>query len=135
MKTIKILFAIALLAAALSAQASIVTKTWPASDEAKQFVHDTIVVGFVASPFMAGWTDDAHLHDYLDRARDAGITGHSMTLAAATHTWENFLDEHNKWRSTMAQRPDKFIFVRSVRDIETAHIEGGPRSACISAAE
>jgi len=47
-----------------------------------------------------------------------------MTLAAAGHTWENFIAEHKKWRSTMAQTPDKYIFVRSIRDIETAHIRG-----------
>ena len=102
--------------------ASIETKTWPASEKAEKFVADTIVVGFFASPYLAGWTEDAHLHDYLQRSRDAGITGHSMTLAAATHTWENFLAEHGKWRATMAQKPDKFVFVRSIRDIETAHL-------------
>jgi len=45
-----------------------------------------------------------------------------MTLTAGTHTWENFLDEHHKWRSTMAQTPGKYVFVRSVRDIEAAHL-------------
>ena len=100
------------------------SKTWPASDKAKQFVEDTIVIGFFASPWGAGWTEDAHLHDYLQRSRDAGITGHSMTLAAASHTFEDFLAENHKWRSTMAQTPDKFTFVRSIRDIETAHIRG-----------
>ncbi|MBD3856753.1 MAG: dipeptidase, partial [Acidobacteria bacterium] len=56
------------------------SKTWPASEKAKQFVEDSIVIGFLASPWGAGWTEDAHLHDYLQRSRDAGITGHSMTL-------------------------------------------------------
>jgi hypothetical protein len=59
MKPIKILVTVALLAAALTAQASIETKTWPASDEAQQLVKDTIVVGFFATPWMAGWTEDA----------------------------------------------------------------------------
>ncbi|WP_221932518.1 membrane dipeptidase [uncultured Carboxylicivirga sp.] len=79
---------------------------------------------FFACPYGAGWTEDKHLHDYLDRSRACGITGHSMTLAAAGHTWENFVWEHQKWKSTMAQTPDKYIFVRSVRDIEAAHIRG-----------
>ena len=100
------------------------SKTWPASEKAKQFVEDSIVIGFLASPWGAGWTEDAHLHDYLQRSRDAGITGHSMTLAAASYTWEDYLAEHQKWRSTMAQTPDKFTYVRSIRDIETAHIRG-----------
>jgi len=122
MKTIRILVATVMMVAALTAQASIESKTWPASDEAKQFVKDTIVIGFFATPFGIGWTEDAHLHDYLERSRNAGITGHSMTLAAGNFTWEDYFTENQKWRSTMAQRPDKVIFVRSVRDIETAHI-------------
>ena len=67
---------------------------------------------------------DEHLHDYLNLARSAGVTGHDMTLAAGTHTWEDFRAQHFKFRSTMSQTPDKYIFVRSVRDIETAHIRG-----------
>jgi membrane dipeptidase len=104
--------------------ASVDSKTWPASDEAQQFVKDTIVIGFFASPFGAGWTEDAHMHDYLQRSRDAGITGHDMTLTAATHTWEDFRTQHYAFRSAMAQRPDEFIFVHTNRDIETAHIRG-----------
>lgn len=100
------------------------SKTWDASDKAKKFVEESIVIGFFASPYGAGWTEDHHLHDYLDRSREAGITGHDMTLAAASYTWQNYLDELYKWRSTMAQTPEKYIFVRSVRDIEAAHIRG-----------
>jgi membrane dipeptidase len=100
------------------------SKVWPATDKAKKFVEDNMVIGFFASPFGAGWTEDKHLHDYLNRARAAGITGHDMTLAAVGHTWENFISENAKWRSTMAQDPDKYIFVRSVEDIERAHEKG-----------
>jgi len=100
------------------------SKSWEASEKAKKFVKETIVIGFLASPFGAGWTEDKHLHDYLDRSRATGITGHDMTLAAAGHTWENFLNENQKYRSTMAQDKDKYIFVRSVRDIEEAHKKG-----------
>ena len=49
--------------AAMPSAASVESKTWPASDEAKQFVKDTIVIGFFASPWGAGWNEDAHLHD------------------------------------------------------------------------
>jgi membrane dipeptidase len=107
-----------------TALASEESKTWPASDKANQFVKDTIVIGFFASPWGTGWTEDAHLHDYLQRSRDTGITGHSMTLAAASHNWDQFMRESQRWRNTMAQTPDKFTFVRSVRDIETAHLRG-----------
>lgn len=119
--SISVLLALFLLTAFTFSEES---KVWEASKKAKKFVEETIVIGFFASPYGAGWTEDKHLHDYLDRSRATGITGHSMTLAAAGHTWENFIAEHQKWKSTMAQDPDKYIFVRSVRDIETAHIRG-----------
>ncbi len=96
------------------------SKTWKATDKAKEFVKETIVLGF----FATSYTEDKHLHDYLNRSRAAGITGHSMTLAAASPTWQDFLDELYKFKETMGQTPDKYIFVRSVRDIEAAHIRG-----------
>ncbi len=107
-----------------TAMASIETKSWPASEKAELFVKDTVVIGFFASPWGTGWTEDAHLHDYLDRAKATGITGHSMTLAAASHNFDQFLAENHKWRSVMAQQPEKYTFVRSIRDIESAHIKG-----------
>ena len=104
--------------------ASVESKTWPASVKAQAFVKDTIVIGFFASPWGTGWTEDGHLHDYLDRAKATGITGHSMTLAAASHNWDQFMKESQKWRNTMAQLPAKYTFVNSIRDIESAHIRG-----------
>lgn len=107
-----------------TALASLESKTWPASEKAKQFVNDNIVIGFFASPYGTGWTKDEHLHDYLQRSRDAGITGHDMTLAAGSYTWNQYLRELQIYRRTMAQTPGKYIFVRSIRDIEAAHIQG-----------
>lgn len=52
------------------AQASEESKTWEASDEAKQFVQDTIVIGMLASPYGTGWTAYEQLHTYFQRARD-----------------------------------------------------------------
>jgi membrane dipeptidase len=100
------------------------SKTWPASDRAKQFVKDTIVIGFFASPYGAGWTKPEHLHDYLQRSREAGITGHDATLAAAGFTWDQYLNEVQIWRNTMAETPGQYVFVRSIRDIEASHIQG-----------
>jgi hypothetical protein len=45
-----------LAAASTTAFASLAAKTWPASDKAKQFVKDTIVIGMMASPYGTGWT-------------------------------------------------------------------------------
>ena len=113
-----------LLAVSAPAMASLESKTWPASGKAKQFVKDTVVIGFFASPFGTGWTKAEHLHEYTQRSREAGITGHDMTLAAGSYTWDKYLNELQIYREAMAQTPDKYIFVRSVRDIEAAHILG-----------
>ena len=115
-------FATTLLVGTLNA--SMESKTWPASEKAKKFVKDTIVIGFFASPHGIGWTKDEHLHNYLEDSREAGITGHSMTLTAVGHTFDDFITQHKKWRSVMGQKADKFIFVKSVRDVEAAHIQG-----------
>jgi len=97
---------------------------WPASDKAKQFVKDTIVLDYYASLFGMGWQDDEDLHNYMNLARDAGITGVSSTLAATYFTFEEFSAEYDKHQSTMLQTPDKYIFVKNVEDIKRAHEEG-----------
>ena len=112
-----------LLALSTPAFASLAAKTWPASDEAKQFVKDTIVIGMLASPFGTGWTKNEQLLTYFQEARDAGITGHEMTLTAASMNWDNLLQQHHAYRSAMAEEPDNYIFVRTTRDIEAAHIK------------
>ncbi|MBB3696728.1 dipeptidase [Flammeovirga yaeyamensis] len=99
-------------------------KTWKASDKAKKFVKETISLDFYASPYGVGWNKPEHLHDYIDRAMETGITGASATLAATYFTWEDWIKEYNVWRSTMLQTPDKFVFVHHVEDIHRAHKEG-----------
>ncbi|MGR3711615.1 MAG: hypothetical protein ACU0A6_00635 [Shimia sp.] len=64
------------------------SKTWEATGKAQKFVQDTIVIGMLASPYGTGWTEYDQLHTYFQRARDEGITGHEMTIAAADMTWE-----------------------------------------------
>lgn len=100
------------------------SKSWDASPEAKQFVQDTVVIGMLASPYGTGWTKYEQLHTYFERARENGITGHEMTLAAADMTWEVFRDQHYHFRAAMAQQPDKYIIVNETRDIEAAHALG-----------
>ena len=100
------------------------SKTWPASDKAKKFIKDNIVIGYHGCMYGVGWTEDKHLHDYTKRSRDAGITGHDWTAAAAAQSFDYFLTEHQRNRRVMAQTPGKYVFVRSVRDIEYAHITG-----------
>lgn len=106
------------------AQASLDAKFWPASDKAKQFVKDTVVIGMLASPYGVGWSKNEQLLDYFAEARGAGITGHDITLAAASQNWDEFLHQHQKHRAAMAEQPQKYTFVRTTRDIEAAHILG-----------
>lgn len=57
------------------ALASEESKTWDASDEAKQFVQDTIVLGMLASPYGTGWTEYEQLHTYFTAHEAAGLPG------------------------------------------------------------
>ena len=82
-----------------SAQASLDAKFWPASDKARQFVKDTVVIGMLASPYGVGWSKNEQLLDYFKEARAAGITGHDITLAAASQNWDTFLQQHQKHRN------------------------------------
>jgi len=104
--------------------ASLNSKAWPASDKALQFVKDTIVIGMMASPYGTGWSSNEQLLQYYQEARDAGITGHEITLTAASMNWDNLQRQHNAFRAAMAEEPKNYIFVRSTRDIEAAHIKG-----------
>ena len=108
----------------LAAPPSKESKTWPASDKAKQFVKDTIVIGMHASPYGAGWTQEKQLHEYYGRSRAAGVTGHECTLCAADHNFADLLFQHQKFRSAIANQADKYVIVRHTRDIEAAHIQG-----------
>ncbi len=105
-------------------QASEESKTWDASDKAKQFVQDTIVLGMIASPYGTGWTENEQVHTYFQRARDNGITGHEMTLAAADMSFETLLEQHYNFRAAMAEQPENYIVVNQTRDIEAAHAQG-----------
>ncbi len=100
------------------------SKTWDASEEAKQYVKDTIVLGMLASPYGTGLTEYEQLHTNFARARDNGITGHEMTLAAADMSFETLLEQHYHFRAAIAQKPENYLIVNETRDIEAAHIQG-----------
>jgi len=117
----KLTILILMLVLSVAVEASDNSKSWDASDKAKQFVKDTIVIDMFASPHGVGWTEPADMHDYLERAWEAGITGVSATLSPTYYTWDQFQKEHALWRSTLLQTPDRYIFVKSVEDIERAH--------------
>ncbi|MEM7461485.1 MAG: membrane dipeptidase [Pseudomonadota bacterium] len=123
MRTILTLIVIVILNAS-AVTASEESKTWPASDKAKQFVKDTIVLGMLASPYGTGWTENKQLHTYFARARENGITGHEMTLAAADMSFETLLEQHYHFRAAMAEQADKYLIVNQTRDIEAAHLQG-----------
>jgi len=123
MKKILLTLVLAMTASA-TVDASLASKHWAASDKAQQFVKDTVVIGFLASPYGAGWTENKQLLDYFEESRNAGITGHDMTLTAASMNFDDLLFQLQKYREAMAEQPDKYTFVRTTRDIEAAHIKG-----------
>ncbi len=104
------------------------SKTWDASDEARQSVKDTIVLGILASPYRTGWTGYDQLHTYFERARDNGTTGHEMTLAAADMSFETLLEQHYHFRAAMTQQPENYLVVNETRDIEAAPYKAKPPS-------
>ncbi|ADN75336.1 peptidase M19 renal dipeptidase [Ferrimonas balearica DSM 9799] len=106
------------------AAASLEAKRWPASDKAKAFVKETIVLGMMASPYGTGWTENSQLLEYYRESRAAGITGHEITRTAASQNWDELMRQHKAFRSAMAQEPQNYVFVRAIRDIEAAHING-----------
>ncbi|WP_198419139.1 membrane dipeptidase [Motilimonas pumila] len=120
----KTIIALSLALSSTFSYASIESKTWPASVKAEQFVQDAIVIGMLASPYGAGWTDEQQLLDYFAAARKAGITGHDYTITAADHNFDDFLLHHNKHRSAMAKEKHNYLVAYSNRDIELAHVEG-----------
>ena len=121
----KLLLAIAIAFSVSSiAHASLAAKKWPASDKARQFVKDTIVIGMMASPYGTGWTKNEQLLEYYRESREGGITGHEITLSAASMNWDHLMEQHTAHRAAMAEEPDNYIFVRAIRDIEAAHLKG-----------
>ena len=64
-----------LLCISAASHASLDSKTWPASDEAQQFVKDTVVIGFLASPYGAGWTENRQLLEYFEESRPPASPG------------------------------------------------------------
>lgn len=107
-----------------SAIASEQSKTWLASDAAHEFVEDTIVLGMLAGPYGTGCSDKQQLLDYFQRARNAGVTGHEMTLSAAGMTFNDLITQHHHNQSAMAEEPENFLVVNQTRDIEAAHLQG-----------
>ena len=120
-----VLFSVIILLSAFCnpSYASLASKEWPASDKAKQFVKETIVLGMMASPYGTGWTKNEQLLEYYRESREKGITGHEITLAAASQNWDVFMQQHAAHRSAMAEEPENYTFVRTTRDIEAAHLK------------
>lgn len=123
----KLLLATAIGLASTSVFASIETKDWydEASPKAKQFVKDTIVLDFYASPSGTGWDKDSEVAQYIDLAHERGITGASVTIAAPhTPNLLAFKSEHAKWSQATASAKTPVRYVSKVEDFQLAHDNG-----------
>lgn len=123
----KLLIASLITAATFGAQASIESKDWhqTATESGKDFVQQTIVLDFFASPAEMGWTSEQMLANYVDLAVERGITGSSITIGmGATTTWEKFTTEYNKYDTAIRSAKSGLVFVESVDDFKQAHDEG-----------
>ena len=61
--------------------------------------------------------ENKQLLEYFQRARDAGVTGHEMTLTAADMNFDDLVFQHHKYRAAMAEQPENYIFVRSIEQL------------------
>ncbi|RLA38610.1 MAG: dipeptidase [Gammaproteobacteria bacterium] len=99
---------------------SIESKSWEASNQAKQFVKNNIVLDFIAGPWGLGWLEEPQLHEYFGRAIETGITGASITLAFGDNRLSNLINEHRIWRRVISEQPEKYRFIHSADDIRIA---------------
>ncbi|WP_076543303.1 dipeptidase [Shewanella sp. UCD-KL21] len=123
----KLLLATVIASLSMTATASVETKDWYeyASDEAKQYVKDHIVLDFYASPSGTGFTEDSEVAHYIDLAHERGITGASVTIGAPhTPNMEAFKAEHAKWSKASAASKTPIRYVKNVEDFKLAHDNG-----------
>ena len=103
----KTLIAIALsIAVSASALASVESRTWDASPEAKKFVKDNIQIDFYASPYGIGWTEEKQVVDYVKRAHKTGISGASSTVSATYFTNAQTRAEIDRYNAIVKKHSD-----------------------------
>ena len=74
-----------------------------------KFVKDTIVIGMMASPYGTGWTKNEQLLEYYRESRDAGITGHEVTLTAASMNWDDLMQQHHAFKDIKGLHQSKCV--------------------------
>ncbi len=125
MKMNKTLLAIALsLSVAVPALASIESKTWSASDKAKQFTKANIQFDMYASPYGIGWSKESQVTDYVKRARATGINGASNTIAATYFTADQAIAEIERYNAIVAKNSDTMAVVKTIEEMDQAIKDG-----------
>lgn len=62
--------------------------------------------------------------DYLDRLIDSGVNAASVTLAAHSDTFEDFLRQVHMYLCLFGSRPEQTMQVKTIADIQTAYESG-----------
>lgn len=121
MKVNNTILALALsVSVALPALASIESKTWPASDKAKQFIKANVQIDMYASGYGVGWTKESQVTDYVKRARATGINGASTTVAATYYTANQTIAEIARLNVIAEKNSDTMTIIKTIAELEQA---------------
>ena len=92
-----------------------------ASEKAKQFIKDIITIDAQNIIGLYEYPDTAPVVEYMERARDNGITAMSLTANFDPQTITLMLNNVAKTLGVIRDNPDKFMHVRNGNDIREAH--------------
>ena len=93
----------------------------PASDKAKQFIKDIIAIDGQNIIGLYEYPNTAQVVEYMERARDNGITAMSLTCQFDPQTMSIMLANIAKTLGVIRDNSDKFMHVRNGNDIREAH--------------
>lgn len=73
------------------------SKYFEASDEAKSFVKDQLMIDSLTAPVSFGWPREEMFEEYHGRAFDAGIDVIGMTVSAGSHTFVDLVRQASQF--------------------------------------
>lgn len=95
------------------------SRYFDASDKAKEFVRDNLMVDSLTAPVSAGWPREEMFEEYHGRAYESGIDVIGMTVSAGDFTFDVLLEQANRFY-THINADDRFRVVHTARDIDDA---------------
>ncbi|MBW2370310.1 MAG: membrane dipeptidase [Deltaproteobacteria bacterium] len=104
---------------------SIESTYWEASNRARKLIRENIVIdALMAAAWPISWSEAEQFHPYFDRAVETGITAIGFTTAYSYMKQTGLLQETLRTVKKIKERPDRYIIVRTVKDIKDAQTNG-----------